>query len=236
MLAACSRSDATRAGTMRSEHAGREVRWRLAVPSGPPKGLVVALHGYGGDADSAFDTARLGDHVERTGLAVASVDGGTTYWHARRDGTDTGAMVADELIPLALREAGLGSGAPVATYGWSMGGFGALHLAAALGSKRIRAAVAVSAAVWLEPGDTPEGAFDDREDYLRVSVLGRAASLRRTPVWLSCGTSDPFIEANRALARKLPDAHVVFDAGGHDDAYWRDRAGAQLDWVARQLG
>ncbi len=33
-------------------------------------------------------------------LAIASVDGGTTYWHRRQDGEDAGAMVLEEFVPL----------------------------------------------------------------------------------------------------------------------------------------
>ena len=166
VTAGCSRSRATTNGVLQTRHVPFEPRWRLAVPgSGRPLGLVVALHGHGGDADSAFDDVGLGDHVDRTGLAVVSVDGGDTYWHRRRDGTDaSAAMVTDDLLPVALEAAGLRDTAPLATFGWSMGGFGAMHLAADMGPSRVRAVVASSAAVWRAAGETPEGAFDDRED------------------------------------------------------------------------
>ena len=49
---------------------------------------------------------------------------------------------------------------------------------------------------------------------------------------LTCGTSDPFIAANRALAGRLADVEPTFDAGGHDTDYWRSHAGAQVDWLA----
>jgi hypothetical protein len=57
-------------------------------------------------------------------MALVSVDGGDTYWHARRDGSDTGAMVREELVPLALSAAGLSPTSPVTFLGWSMVGFG----------------------------------------------------------------------------------------------------------------
>ncbi|MGN6753590.1 MAG: hypothetical protein ACTHJJ_13685, partial [Intrasporangium sp.] len=61
-------------------------RWRLAVPrTGRPRGLVVALPGFGGGADDAFGLG-FGDAVERSRMALASVDGGKSYWHPRRDG------------------------------------------------------------------------------------------------------------------------------------------------------
>jgi hypothetical protein len=44
----------------------------------------------------------LGAAVEQgaTPFAMASVDGGESYWHARVDGEDAGAMVVDEFLPL----------------------------------------------------------------------------------------------------------------------------------------
>lgn len=83
----------------------------------------MVLHGRDGDADSAFDLG-YADAVAVTGLALVSVDGGNGYWHARGDGTDSGAMVREELIPLALRRCGLSGTARVGLLGWSMGGFG----------------------------------------------------------------------------------------------------------------
>ena len=46
------------------------------------------------------------DRVSRLGVAVAAVDCGGTYFHARRDGSDVGAMVIDDLLPV-LRTQGV---------------------------------------------------------------------------------------------------------------------------------
>ncbi len=59
--------------------------------------------------------------VAATGLALVSDDGGNGYWHARRDGSDKGAMVREELIPLALRRRGLPASTRTGLLGWSMG-------------------------------------------------------------------------------------------------------------------
>ena len=219
-----------------AEADGQRPRWLLAAPrDGTPAGLVVALHGHGGTAQSSFEGGlELQDHVEATGLAVVAVDGGDGYWHARSDGSDSGAMVTDDLLPMALRTVGLHAGTPVALLGWSMGGFGALWLATRLGRARVRAVVAESAAVWLTPGETPAGAFDDREDYLRVTVFNHLPALSALPVRLDCGTSDPFLAANRRLAAALPHAKATFDNGGHTTSYWRGHAAAQLAWVRQQ--
>jgi hypothetical protein len=56
-----------------------------------------------------------------------------------------------------------------------------------------------------------------------------------TSAGLDCGTSDPFIAANRAFAALVPDSVVTFDAGGHDDGYWRAHGIRQLEWFAQVL-
>ncbi len=219
-------------GVLDRGHGLDHPRWRLAVPQDrSPRGLVVALHGYGGNADAAFNLGYV-DAVAATGLALVSVDGGNTYWHARRDGTDSGGMVRDELIPMALHRCGLPATTRVSLLGWSMGGFGALLLASDLGAARVSGVVAASAALWRTGAETPAGAFDDREDFDRHSIFGRVDRLAGIPVRLDCGRSDPFIAANRALAQRLTGVEAHFDSGGHQDAWWRAHAPAEMAWLA----
>jgi enterochelin esterase-like enzyme len=226
-------------GTLRSSHwPGPDIRWRLARPEdgGDDRTpLLVVLHGKGGNAAAAFDTLHLDQHAPKSRLTIASVDGGNSYWHARRSGVDTGAMVVDDFLPLLRRETGYGG--KVALLGWSMGGYGSLLLASRLGPDRVFAVVAESAALWTEPGASAPGAFDDREDFLAHDVFAAARRdvLARMPVRLDCGRSDPFVAANRAFARVLPSAKLTVDAGGHTNDYWRDHAGDQLGWVREQF-
>jgi len=244
-LAGCSREgveqvDGVRrdGGTLMTRHwPGHRPQWLLAAPAtGTPGGLLVSLHGHGGVARSSFeDGLELQDLVVGSRLAIVSVDGGVGYWHARADGSDTGAMVLDDLVPLALRATGLPAEQPIGLLGWSMGGFGALSLATRLPARRVAAVVAESAALWLEPGLTPHGAFDDREDFDRVTPFNHLAALRRLPVRLDCGRGDPFVAANRALATGLPTARATFDAGTHDMAYWHGHARDQVTWVAQHF-
>ncbi len=226
-----------RSGALRSAHwPGRDIRWQLVMPqergdTAPP--VVVVLHGKGGDASHAFRIVHLDDHVARTGLAVASVDGGDHYWHARSSGVDPGSMVVDDFLPLVREQTGYAG--PVAFLGWSMGGYGSLLLASRLGPDRVGAVVAESAALWTEPGSSAAGAFDDREDFVAHDVFARTEVLRRIPVRLDCGTADPFVTGNRAFARALPSALATFDDGGHTARYWQEHGRAQLDWVATRL-
>jgi poly(3-hydroxybutyrate) depolymerase len=207
------------------------VRWRLARPTrkgsvGAPQPLVVALHGHGGDADWPFNSVHIERHVAPTGLAVASVDGGDFYWHARKSGIDPGAMIIQELLPL-LAGKGLAT-ERIGLAGWSMGGYGALLLATELGPRRVAGVAAASAALWQSPGDSAPGAFDDSLDFARNDVFVRRPTLARMPVRLDCGRDDPFIVANRAFALGLPSAAATFDDGGHDEQYWSAHAGSQM--------
>jgi S-formylglutathione hydrolase FrmB len=226
-------------GTLRSSHwPGRDVHWQLARPedgSDDRRPVVVVLHGKGGNAAAAFDALHLDEHVLETGLTMASLDGGSSYWHARRSGVDTGAMVVDDFLPLLRRETGYGG--KVAFLGWSMGGYGSLLLASRLGPDRVFAVVAESAALWTQPGTSAAGAFDDREDFLAHDVFAgaRRTVLAGMPVRLDCGQSDPFVAANRAFSRALPSAELTVDAGGHTNDYWSAHAGDQLRWVRQQL-
>jgi pimeloyl-ACP methyl ester carboxylesterase len=216
----------------------QKVRWRLARParqrSAPaPQRLVVAFHGHGGDADWAFDNVHIERHVAPSGLAVATVDGGDFYWHARRSGIDPGSMIVQELLPL-LAGKGLATDR-VGLIGWSMGGYGALLLASTLGPRRVAGVVATSAALWQSSGDSAAGAFDDSKDFARNDVFARRRELARMPVRLDCGSEDPFIVANRAFARGLPSAAATFDKGAHTEEYWTAHAGAQMSWLRKRF-
>jgi poly(3-hydroxybutyrate) depolymerase len=219
---------------------GHDVRWRLARPERRVAGsaaqpLVIAFHGYGGDADWPFSSAHVERHVATTGLAVATVDGGDFYWHARKSGVDPSRLVVEVLLPmmgskgLAIDRVGL--------IGWSMGGYGALLMATRLGRGRVVGVAAASAALWQSPGDSAAGAFDGRDDFVRNDVFTAQAQgkLRGIPVRLDCGRDDPFIVANRALARELPDAVATFDSGAHTEDYWTAHAGAQMGWLSKRF-
>jgi S-formylglutathione hydrolase FrmB len=223
---------------------GATTGWTIAYPphAAAPLRVLIHLHGRGGDHKEAFGSHLgldrfLAQAVRRGSapFAIASVDGGDhSYWHRRADGSDSGAMVVDEFIPL-LAARGLDT-SRIGLHGLSMGGYGALWLSTRLGASRVAAIVAESPAIWHSAGDTPSGAFDSAADFAAHSIFGRTQQLAGIAVRIDCGSSDGFAAVTRDLRAALtPRPAGGLEPGDHDMAYWRRMAPAQLDFVAAHL-
>jgi len=220
---------------------GVKTNWVIALPPGhkADSGVlrpVIALHGKDGDANQMLEAGvedGLAQLVKsgKPPIAVVGVDGGSnSYWHRRADGTDSAAMVLEELLP-ALSAMGMDT-SRVGFLGWSMGGYGALHLGALLGPSKTAGICAVSPALFTSfTGSTP-GAFDSYDDWVQNSVLGVPA-LSQIPLRVDCGTGDRFCFAARQFVSQLKKPPAgSFAAGGHDMDYWRAQLPGELSWMA----
>jgi enterochelin esterase-like enzyme len=215
----------------------------LKAPGAQPLPVCVLLHGKG---DRARDLVGIGYDLflARTvsagtpPFAIAAVDGGNRYWHARRDGDDTGRMIVDELLPMLARE-GFRSEPhdKIALLGYSMGGYGALLLAEELRSARVAAVVAQSPALWTKAGDAAPGAFDDAADFDRNDVFTHRAALAGIAVKIDCGLADPFYRTSKLFADSLdpPPISSSFGRGDHSRGYWRSVAESSLEFIGRAL-
>jgi S-formylglutathione hydrolase FrmB len=237
---------------------GADVGWLVAYP--PVEAVrgvarlpvVVALPGLGGDENGVLGLDLPGYLADAVAagvppFAVASVGGGTSYWHARRSGEDAGRMLTDELLPLLSRLPAELDGAPVPVletaardrigfYGWSMGGYGALLLTEHLGPARVSAVAASSPALWRRAADAAPGAFDDAADFARHDVFAWRPRLKGVSVRIDCGDGDPFVDAARDFVAGLsPSPAGSFGIGAHDGRYWRRVAPAQLAFLGRAL-
>jgi len=145
----------------------------------------------------------------------------------------------------ALAAAGLpiDSQSPRFIAGLSMGGYGALRLAA-LHPQHYSAASGMSSVTHINQFSSlieePVSQFGlaRQEQSLSELIIRHSASL--PPIQFDCGTEDPFIESNRELHRALDAAgvqHTYLEyPGGHEWAYWDEHLQDTLLFFESVLG
>ena len=227
---------------------GISTRWSLIRPPDVegPLPLVLALHGHGGstagllgepwDLPGALARAVVDDGVSP--FAIATVSGGTSFWHPRPWGEDAGAMVLDELLPMLLTRDDVLT-APIGLLGWSMGGYGALRLAGILGGDRVAAVVASSPGLYTDPERAHPDGFVSAREYRRFSVMQAQDHLAGIPLRVDIGTSDPFFDATRAFVDGFPagaDVTAEYGEGGHEIFFTRRVLPAQLAFLGARVG
>jgi S-formylglutathione hydrolase FrmB len=220
----------------RSRAVGETLEHRVLVPerAGDRPPLLVLLHGRGGGPEGMVSDA-LTDALDAAGDRAPIVllpDGGeSSYWHNRDDGAWT-RMVMREAIPAAIERFDADP-RRIAIGGISMGGFGALHLAAAF-PDRFCAVGAHSPAIFPDGASSAEGAFDDAEDFDRHDLLKRAPQIP-PGTWIDIGDDDPFAAAVKTLVERmrLPRFHPW--PGGHDGDYWNAHTDEYVRFYAREL-
>ncbi|WP_237341793.1 alpha/beta hydrolase [Williamsia soli] len=225
---------------------GRQTNWTVARPAGVTGDLpvVVVLHALNTDQRAAFqgglEMQNLMQQWATDGnapFALASVDAARSYYHPRADGTDGGAMVLEEFLPLleGTPELGLRTDR-VGFFGWSMGGYGALRLGAMLGAPRVAAIAVSSPALWADPATFPARAFDNAADYQANSLFGQQDSFSKIPLLIECGSSDQFFTYTRQwMAGLRPPPAFGTSPGGHTNRYWRGVLPGQITFLGRNL-
>jgi esterase/lipase superfamily enzyme len=228
-----------------SRYRGRTVQMLIMRPPGHYGALPVAvvMHGVGDDAASALRLGYpefLAASVTSGGAApfsLVSVDGGSsTYWHPRAGHDDPLGMIIHEVLPRLSAE-GYQVGR-VGLTGWSMGGYGALLLAARLGAARVAAVAASSPAIFASYDEAHAAnslAFDNAADFAVNNVSDHLDTLKRLPVMIDCGSSDPFAAQDALLRRRLGHPPGGISAGCHDQAFWRRHMPEQLAFLGAHL-
>lgn len=216
--------------------------WAVALPPGHQPGdgtpVVLCLHGLGDGPGVVMNGVGLPGFATAGGqrLAFAAPGGGADlYWHPRADGRDPLAWAVEEFLPMVESRFGVG-GAPArrATFGWSMGGFGAL-LVAQQHPGLVRAAVALSPAVFPSYDAARSGhpsTFDSPGDWQRYGLWPHLPHVGGARVLIECGDADPFAPTARELLRRIPGAVGRISAGCHDQGFWRRQTPAALRFIS----
>lgn len=238
--------------TVKSPALRRRADVTVAVPEpepcdGEPLPAVVLLHGvYGshwgwtgsGGAHRTLRRLTASGEIGSMVLVMPS-DGlfGDGSGYVRLAGEDAEAWIVDEVVQAArLAVPGTGSGG-VCIGGLSMGGFGALRLAARHPQRYVAAAGMSSitdlAQMRYFVEEDVEATYPVPENERSVADLMVAAGARLPPVHLDCGRDDPLLEANRRLQAALDGAGIAHEyvepEGGHSWDYWS----ANLERVLR---
>lgn len=240
-------ADGLRFVTVKSAALGQRADITLWAPEGAtgPLPLVILLHGvYGshwawalkGEAHRTAQRLIASGALPPCALAMPS-DGlwGDGSGYVRHAAQDFERWIVDE-VPKAAQAAGLPveAQAPFALAGLSMGGFGALRLAARH-PERVRAAVGLSSLTDLVQLDTLLAEARTGWDESDAALLPLVQRPGMPPFALICGEDDPYIAPNRALHAALHAAGIPHffqaHAGGHDWAFWREHLGSSLQWL-----
>ena len=238
---------------LKSKLFGRELDEVGIVPPNGTRALLVLLHGRHdrprgvsqgtskSGPESMVSSALLAGLAElgQSAPIVVLLNGGRHSWyHDRREGR-WGSMILDEAIPDALHRFHARADR-IAIGGISMGGYGALHLAA-LRPYEFCAVGAHSAALYETFDASAPVAFDNPADFARNNVFraARQGRLDGLPVWLDVGSNDPFYSADAAFDSVLRarDADVSYHVwpGGHTLSYWRVHMAEYLRFYASAL-
>jgi S-formylglutathione hydrolase FrmB len=170
---------------------------------------------------------------------VVLLNGGQHSWyHDRRSGR-WASMILDDAIPDAIRRFHARPGR-IAIGGISMGGYGALHLAA-LRPQEFCAVGGHSAALYESYKASAPVAFDNAADFARNDVFkaARKGRFHRMPVWIDGGSEDAFHNADAAFVSVLRARGVGVNyrvwPGAHTASYWRAHMGEYLRFYASAL-
>ncbi|RFC44348.1 MAG: S-formylglutathione hydrolase FrmB [Verrucomicrobia bacterium] len=243
--------------TLKSQALGQRVDISLYVCEGAERGarvpLVILLHGvYGshwawalkGGAHRTAARLCAAGAIPPMVLAMPS-DGlwgdGSGYLAHRTQ--DFERWIRDEVPAAALLAApSLGEHFPVCIAGLSMGGFGALRLAAKH-PRYFLAASGHSSATHLEQlrdyVEEPLATFTALEEDRSVLDTFLRQKDAVPKIRFDCGTDDPLLEANRTLHLGLERAGIphLYEEfpGGHDWRYWEKHLERTLLFFAAAL-
>ena len=226
----------------------------LAQDYGYDRGLPVAylLHGMYGDADSWLRYSNVDRYAQDRRIAVVTCSAGNNFYQNTASGLNYETFFTQELpayistlFPVSPRREDTFIG------GFSMGGYGAWHLALAAPERFSRAAsmsgaldiVSLYADMKGSPSPSPFNwqAMFGNPDALEGSSADLFAQYRACvekgcvpALYQACGTEDFLYSLNLSVRDRLlsekADLTYHEGSGGHDWTFWDREIQSVLDW------
>lgn len=228
----------------------------------PDAPVIILLHGahashwswmYSGGLHQAYAALKSSHGIANDFVLVMPSDGlrgDATGYLPLASGNYERWIVCD--VPAAVDRvvACVSANSRIYLAGISMGGYGALRLAAKYprmfaGISCHSPVVSLSALGVLRDVDGPESPIGqvDGEDADILNWMARSSGGPLPSIRIDCGTSDRLIESIRGFHRTLAELGVPHEysefAGGHDWDYWARRIGDSLrffDRIEKNLG
>ncbi len=230
--------------TMFSQSLQRHTDLVVALPSEPvsaensaspyyqrPVKMLLTLHGYQGSGEEFMLTGNLHQLAEKYNLAVVCPSGENSFYLNQ---TGTGRAYDDfvsvELPAFLRRHLGLfASREDTLVCGFSMGGFGALHVGLGhpeqfCGIVAVSSALVIYTVAGMRPGyrdiadyDYYRQVFGEPDQVLESrnnpEVLLKYLKAEKRPIpsiYMACGTEDPLLESNQTFAQFLNRQGISF--------------------------
>lgn len=244
--------------TVTSPEMGRDIAAVVVLPparlADPAKPLPVlyALHGRKATYTTWSAMMPLKRALAETPMIVASFSADETSWYldaTQRPDSRFTTFFHETFIP-TVESAYAGDGRRAIT-GFSMGGFGALHLALAA-PDRFTSISALSGAFTPTASERTSGDLvallgeraDHEADYAAIDLETRLRTrfAQLPPLYFHCGSEDRLVTSQRHLGTVLRDLGLGEDRlvlsetpGGHDWAFWRDASAGVIAFHGRHF-
>lgn len=249
----------------------RKVEFEMILPNDLPEGMkgsnpaflrnmktLVLLHGFSGSSREWLYGSSIEEIACKYNLAVLMPSAENSFYlDAEGTGRAYGTYTGRELLEYARKTFGLSSKKEDTIIGgYSMGGFGAIHVG--LSNPDLYGGIfALSSALIIHKiSGLPEGAAEGPADYAYYrGVFGDLSQLelsrknpevlirelkrqgmKTPPMFLACGTEDFLLENNRAFYRFLQEEGVENyryeeGPGMHNWTFWNTWLEPALKWL-----
>lgn len=218
---------------------------------------LFLLHGYGEDHYTWLTSFNVVELAYKNNLAIVLPNGENSFYvNAPGNAKKYASLVGEEMIEYLRSKYNLATKMEdTFIAGFSMGGYGAIHLTLAY-PHTFNACAAFSTAnmqegiIELTPGR------ENREENYRffTSIYGDLSKLPETendlefqiktlkqkqdripPIYLACGAQDFLVQFNQGLDKFLTDEkipHEYYETdGGHDMIFWGEYIVKAVDWM-----